>query len=76
MERKEGSYGKGECCTYDFVTRIASQPTKREGERDPPTKTNGGFGSQLVVLQKEKTMALNAIVVEKHGEPTLMVLEK
>jgi hypothetical protein len=31
---------------------------------------------QSVVLQKEKTMALNAIVVEKHGEPTLMVLQK
>jgi hypothetical protein len=30
----------------------------------------------MVVLQKEKTMALNAIDVENLGEPTLMVLQK
>jgi len=30
----------------------------------------------MVVLQKEKAMALNAIVVETFGEPTLMVLQK
>jgi len=30
----------------------------------------------MVVLQTEKIMALNAIVVEKLSEPTLMVLQK
>ncbi len=44
VDKKKKSYGKGECCTYDFV---ASQPTKREGKKGPPTKQNGRFGSSI-----------------------------
>jgi hypothetical protein len=31
---------------------------------------------QLVVLLRKKTMAIKAVVVNKHGDPTFMVLQK
>jgi hypothetical protein len=31
---------------------------------------------QLVVWRRKKTMAIKAIVVDKHGDPTFVVLQK
>jgi len=31
---------------------------------------------QLVVLLRKKTMAIKVVVVNKHGDPTFMVLQK
>jgi hypothetical protein len=55
VEKREGSYGKGECYTYDFVVRIANQSKKKGGKKRSTNKKNGGFRSSIGGVAKGKS---------------------
>lgn len=58
----------------DVILGIRDQPTKREQKWYPPVKANlEKLEAQFVILWREKPMALDEVIVDKHGEPTFMV---
>ncbi len=60
----------------DVILGTRGQPKKMEEKWYPPIKTNlEKLEAQFVVLWREKPMALNEVIVDKHGDPTFMVLE-
>ncbi len=77
VEKGERNYGKWECCTYDIIAIVASQPTKKEAKKYSLTKTNGRFGSLIGGVAKEESHGIKCNCCgEAFDEPTIMMFEK